>query len=154
LHAADALRAKTTTKAAHPGGLDCCSVAYTRSEHYDPGMLIKAYGEYWNRAKIDWTVGVLGGRLKGKIQVNAWNQRGVYALYDHFNLVYIGQAESQDLGKRLRQHHTDRFAERWDSFSWFGLCAFDRKTSKLLDPDIAGVTETSAIRSIELVAIL
>ena len=40
-----------------------------------------------------------------------------------FELVYIGQAGGQGNGlfDRLTQHTTDRLAERWSRFSWFGL---------------------------------
>ena len=60
-----------------------------------PSMLIKAYGEYWSRARVDWKNRNLHGVLKGKQRINAWRQRGIYALYDRFTIIYIGQAEAR-----------------------------------------------------------
>jgi hypothetical protein len=116
-------------------------------------MLIKAYGEYWSRARVDWKNRNLHGVLKGKQRINAWRQRGIYALYDRFTIIYIGQAEARDLGKRLDEHRRDRFADRWDSFSWFGICELS-KAGEVLPSKKQTVTPEAVIRSIELMAIL
>lgn len=49
-------------------------------------------------------------------------QRGIYALYADYELVYIGQtgAGNQRLFSRLKAHRTDHLTERWNRFSWFG----------------------------------
>jgi hypothetical protein len=53
------------------------------------------------------------------------DQQGVYCLYDdNFKLVYIGQAggkNDQRLFHRLKQHRSDKVADRWTRFSWFGI---------------------------------
>jgi hypothetical protein len=49
-------------------------------------------------------------------------QRGVYALYADYELVYIGQTGpgKDRLLARLKSHLSDHLAERWNRFSWFG----------------------------------
>lgn len=49
-------------------------------------------------------------------------QRGIYALYADYELVYVGQTGSGDdrLFKRLKSHRNDHLSERWNRFSWFG----------------------------------
>jgi len=49
-------------------------------------------------------------------------QRGIYALYADYDLVYVGQtgAGSDRLFNRLKFHKTDHLADRWNRFSWFG----------------------------------
>ena len=49
------------------------------------------------------------------------NQRGIYILYDHHTVVYVGRSVDRPLGKRLYEHTIDRLGSRWDRFSWFGL---------------------------------
>ncbi|MBI4832167.1 MAG: GIY-YIG nuclease family protein [Candidatus Lindowbacteria bacterium] len=93
-------------------------------------MIIRAYGLYWNPDTVDWGVpgqqnkGMLTGTFKNargkKIETDIWDQRGIYCLYKEFRLIYVGKAFRQSLGKRLRDHLADRFAGRWDGFSWFG----------------------------------
>lgn len=108
--------------------------------------LIHLYGEFWNPDAVDWGApgkkaggsgnkGELRGRFKdpsGETAVlDFWDARGVYALYDNFHLVYVGQALTGNngcLGKRLRDHLTDRFAGRWDMFSWYSTSSLRKKT--------------------------
>ena len=84
-------------------------------------MIIKVYGEFWSRDRVDWKARQLPGVRKGKKPCDVWNQWGIYALYEDFRIVYIGQADNRAMGKRLDEHRKDRFAERWDSFSFFGM---------------------------------
>jgi hypothetical protein len=93
-------------------------------------MLIRAYGQYWNPDIVDWGKQGPGnkGQLLGSgkwgattIDIDVWDQHGIYVLHDEFRCVYVGQTSGQFLGKRLRDHLTDRFAGRWDMFSWFGI---------------------------------
>ena len=98
-------------------------------------MLVKAFGTYWNPELVDWgsrgrnNAGSMLGvsNIDGNnVDVDVWGQTAIYALYDNFRLVYIGKVKSTDtrsLGVRLREHRRDRFAGRWDSFSWFGLAS-------------------------------
>jgi hypothetical protein len=48
-------------------------------------------------------------------------REGVYLLYDDRDVIYVGRATDQGLGRRLFQHTVDRLASRWNRFSWFGL---------------------------------
>ncbi|MBF0231145.1 MAG: GIY-YIG nuclease family protein [Desulfamplus sp.] len=49
-------------------------------------------------------------------------QRGIYALYADYDLVYVGQtgSGSDRLFNRLKAHKSDHLSERWNRFSWFG----------------------------------
>ncbi len=130
------------------------------------GSLIRAYGEYWSRRAIDWESGELKGQRrhfkvtsknatpKAKM-CDAWKQVGIYALYDHYKLVYVGMASSEKgLGDRLLAHHTKpRLSGRWDSFSWFGLRSFD-EAGVIEQFKSHNVDATSIARTLELVSIL
>lgn len=91
--------------------------------------MIKTYGVFWKAEDIFWGRQNNPGRLLGAKsraanarQVDFRDQRGIYALYAEYELVYVGQTGAGDdrLFKRLRAHLTDHLAERWDRFSWFG----------------------------------
>lgn len=93
-------------------------------------MLIKAYGQFWNPDIVDWgrrgqgNKGNLLGRTKIKgrnYDINYWDAKGIYVLHADFKTVYVGQANDGSIGKRLRDHLTDRFMGRWDMFSWFSI---------------------------------
>lgn len=91
--------------------------------------MIRSYGLHWREDRVDWgSQGVLGTLLgdasrssKAK-PVNFREQRGIYALYADYDLVYVGQtgAGSDRLFKRLKAHRIDHLSERWNRFSWFG----------------------------------
>ncbi|AXA37024.1 hypothetical protein BRCON_2247 [Candidatus Sumerlaea chitinivorans] len=95
--------------------------------------IIANMGLYWDRERVFWGKQargakgeLLGRRASGKRKgtVNFWDQVGIYALYENYKLVYVGQAGLSDkscIGKRLRQHLNDDLAGRWNKFSWFGL---------------------------------
>ena len=95
-------------------------------------QLIKNRGLHWKAQLVDWgkpSINAKAGKILGhKVRakrggtVNFWEQQGVYALYDGWELVYVGQALGKGgIGKRLKHHRSDELAERWDRFSWFGL---------------------------------
>lgn len=93
-------------------------------------MLIKAYGTYWNPDIIDWgSVGAgNAGQLIGVVkkdktphEINFWKSKGIYVLHADFKTVYVGKSFKTCIGKRLRDHLADRFAGRWDMFSWYGI---------------------------------
>lgn len=122
-------------------------------------MLVKHYGEFWNPDLVDWgkrgpgNKGKLMGRPDGgKSTLDLWDCRGVYALYEDFQLVYIGQAFDQGIGKRLRDHLTDRLAGRWDMFSWYSTSTIRKKKPRL--PGERQVTAKDVINSLEALAIL
>jgi len=98
-------------------------------------MLIRAFGQFWNPDIVDWGSRGAGnkGSLLGKgkwghhvVSIDAWGQHGIYVLHDEFKCIYLGQAFSGTLGERLRAHLTDRFAGRWDMFSWYGIDSVKR----------------------------
>lgn len=84
--------------------------------------LINAFGMYWLRDRVFWEKpNLLGQQQQGSNCVDFSEQRGVYLLHDRREVIYVGRATDQAMGKRLRQHTTDRLGGRWDRFSWFGV---------------------------------
>jgi hypothetical protein len=95
--------------------------------------LIHAYGLFWRRDEITWNPGKgkrydwrLYGRRganRGSLQVADFrDQRGIYILYGDYGPHYVGLTRKKGLGRRLKDHLTDRHANEWDRFSWFGFC--------------------------------
>lgn len=85
--------------------------------------IIQAFGMYWQRDLVVWR---RDAKLLGKEQANSRSidfsrQRGIYILYDHHTVVYVGRSIDRPVGQRLFEHTTDRLGSRWDRFSWFGL---------------------------------
>jgi len=89
----------------------------------DNHKIINAFGIYWNRNLVHWKSqpDLLGIQQIGATEVNFKDQIGIYLLHDSRETIYVGQAIEQSLGKRLKDHTTDRLAGRWDRFSWFGF---------------------------------
>jgi len=124
-------------------------------------MLIRIYGEFWNPDVVDWgrrgpgNRGTLPGKIKTRSgrtrEVDFWDVRGVYALYDDFKLVYAGQVFDRALGARLRNHLTDRFAGRWDMFSWYGTSSLRETTVRV--PGARQVEPSEVINTLEALAI-
>lgn len=85
--------------------------------------IVNAFGIYWNINLVHWksTPDLLGIQQVGATEVNFKDQIGIYLLHDSRETVYVGQAIEQPLGKRLKDHTSDRLAGRWDRFSWFGF---------------------------------
>lgn len=87
-------------------------------------LLFRSRGLFWPISTIDsGSRQLMGSRTRGgrTDPVNLWDQRGIYALYRDFNLVYAGQAVDRPLGVRLAEHLRDDREGRWDRFSWFGV---------------------------------
>jgi hypothetical protein len=125
-------------------------------------MLIRAYGQFWNPDIVDWgkqgpgNKGALPGIGKWgnkSITIDAWEQHGIYVLHDEFKCVYVGQTCGQFLGKRLRDHLTDRFAGRWDMFSWYGIDSV-KSSGALRRAGARQVPPDELIRTIEALGIL
>jgi predicted GIY-YIG superfamily endonuclease len=78
---------------------------------------------YWQRDLIVWKnePKLLGKQQVSSKPVDFSKQRGVYILYDHHTVIYIGRSTDRPLGKRLYEHTLDRLSGRWNRFSWFGL---------------------------------
>jgi hypothetical protein len=101
-----------------------------------PEGLIRAYGEFWSPDLVDWGRpgpgggGALWGRA-GNLDVNVWDQLGVYVLHHEWQTIYVGRIDSANrrLGQRLREHLNGRLAGRWDRFSWYGMRAINKDGS-------------------------
>ncbi|MDN7676479.1 GIY-YIG nuclease family protein [Burkholderia oklahomensis] len=89
------------------------------------------------------------------VPVDFREQRGIYALYAEYELVYVGQTGAGDdrLFKRLKAHRIDHLSERWDRFSWFGTQWVT--VNHRLSNDTAGVHQTveAALNMLEAVSI-
>ena len=88
-----------------------------------------------------------------KLEVDFWNQAGVYILYDNYKLVYIGRATEDRMGSRLRRHRKNRHKERWDSFSWFGLRAIKKTSASLSDAGKKRVSADDIVKALEAILI-
>jgi hypothetical protein len=124
--------------------------------------MIQTYGLHWHRDHVDWgwqnAAGTLLGaasRSKKAHPVDFREQRGIYALYADYELVYVGQTGSKNnrLYKRLRDHKSDHLSERWNRFSWFGTQRVTK--GHTLSTDTARITETveGVLNILEAVAI-
>ncbi|MDO9271806.1 MAG: HTH domain-containing protein [Rugosibacter sp.] len=85
--------------------------------------IIHSFGMYWQRDLVVWRSDT---KMYGKQQalsksVDFGKQKGIYILYDHHTVVYVGRTIDRPLGKRLFEHTVDRLGSRWNRFSWFGL---------------------------------
>ncbi len=85
--------------------------------------IIHSFGMYWQRDLVVWRN---DPKMFGKQQalskpVDFGKQKGIYVLYDHHTVVYVGRSIDRPLGKRMYEHTIDRLGSRWNRFSWFGL---------------------------------
>lgn len=97
--------------------------ASAESESDINDAIIHSFGMYWQRDLVIWRA---DPRIYGKQQasskpVDFGKQKGIYLLYDHHTVVYIGRAIDRPIGRRLFEHTIDRLGSRWNRFSWFGL---------------------------------
>ncbi len=132
-----------------------------RSKLEEVPVLIRAFGEFWRADFVDWDNGkpsLWGKRGRGEKLplVNVYEERGVYVLYKDFLPVYVGKADSEPLGSRLRkQKYATKRGPRWDRFSWFGIRAIDSdgKIEQSRDEGIAARSDV-LIETLEAVLIL
>lgn len=126
-------------------------------------MLIKAYGTFWNPDLVEWGSAGRGnrGRLLGWVargdyeyEIDFWNAKGVYVLLSEFRTIYVGKSLKTSIGKRLRDHLTDRFAGRWDMFSWFSVSGVRATRFDVSRPGQRQVKPKDMIDTLEAVAIL
>lgn len=124
--------------------------------------MIKTYGLFWKADDVFWGRRNNPGSLRGArnksssaVMVDFREQRGIYALYAEYELMYVGQTGAGDdrLFSRLKWHRTDHLAERWDRFSWFGTQWVTQQHQ--LSTDTAAIHETmaSALNILEAVSI-
>lgn len=80
---------------------------------------------YWQRDLVIWRGDpkIFGKQQAMAMPVDFGKQKGIYILYDHHTVVYVGRSIDRPLGRRLYEHTTDRLGSRWNRFSWFGLLA-------------------------------
>lgn len=88
--------------------------------------VIQNYGLFWRKDRVNWKgkkgspVSLCGVEKNNRTnRVDFREQRGIYALYADYKLVYVGQT-TRTLYERLNQHRQFDFQGRWDMFSWFG----------------------------------
>lgn len=124
--------------------------------------LIASYGELWSRHAIDWGIRGPGGKgtLLGEwdpksnpVQVDVWDQEGIYVLHADHQVVYVGLAHGTRLGPRLRGHRDDHLAGRWDQFSWYGTRAVLRGGSLGVSAATKNVGTLEALHIIEALMI-
>jgi hypothetical protein len=84
---------------------------------------IRSFGMYWQRNLVAWRKEpkILGKQQALSKPIDFCKQKGIYILYDHHTVVYIGRSIDRSMGRRFYEHTTDRLAGRWNRFSWFGL---------------------------------
>ncbi|MXY91210.1 MAG: hypothetical protein F4Y89_11830 [Gammaproteobacteria bacterium] len=115
---------------------------------------VRAFGVYWSRNSVNWSKKpkLLGQQqVGGSTTVDMYGQIGVYLLFDQREVIYVGRATDQPIGKRLLEHTRDRISARWDRFSWFGLYAISEKGD--LDSNVPVADSTSLISALEAVLI-
>lgn len=128
--------------------------AQTASIEEEPDeSVIRCLGMYWQRDLVVWKN---DPRVFGKQQalskpVDFGSQRGIYILYDHHTVVYVGRSVDRPMGKRLYEHTIDRLGSRWNRFSWFGLLSVT-DDGKLVEAPIK-VTLPSLIATLEALLI-
>jgi hypothetical protein len=133
----------------------------TDDEIKDAPILIRAFGEFWRADCVDWEKArppILGkrGRSKKLLPIDAYEQRGVSVLYNDYVPVYVGKADNEPLGSRLRkQKHAVKRGPRWDRFSWFGIRTIDEKGNvKPWTKNSVQASSSVLIESLEAVLIL
>ena len=111
--------------------------------------MIQSYGLHWRIDRVFWGKPKVSGTLCGAASpsprarpVDFRNQRGIYALYAGYDLIYVGQtgAGNDRLFSRLKAHKHDHLSERWNRFSWFGT-QWVTKTGTM-SADTASVSQT------------
>ncbi|MDE0433774.1 MAG: GIY-YIG nuclease family protein [Bryobacterales bacterium] len=126
--------------------------------------MIRTFGLYWRVSHVNWgqrgpgqAGTLLGSAIRGDVGtiVDFRSQRGIYALYSDFDLVYIGQTGGGNsrLFLRLRGHLSDHLAERWDRFSWFGMRWVTAAGGLSADTVNATTPTTNALNIMEAVVI-
>ncbi len=127
-------------------------------------MLIKASGLYWNPEVIEWGSRGAGncGKLLGDVkfedgtkkEIDFWKAQGIYVLHSDFKTIYVGKAFKTSIGKRLRDHLTDRLAGRWDMFSFYSVSAPKKIDGDVTTPGKRQITPETYINTFEALAIL
>ncbi len=124
--------------------------------------MIKTYGLFWKADDVFWGRQNNPGRLRGArsknssaVAVDFREQRGIYALYAEYELMYVGQtgAGYDRLFYRLKSHRADHLAERWNRFSWFGTQWVTQQHQLSTDTAQTHETIASVLNILEAVSI-
>jgi hypothetical protein len=126
--------------------------------------MIRSYGVHWRADRVNWgrqgagNQGTLLGAASKSVRavpVDFRRQRGIYALYAEYDLVYVGQTGSGNdrLFKRLKAHRFDHLSERWDRFSWFGTQWVTQQHALSMDAAAVHQTVEAALNTMEAVSI-
>lgn len=127
------------------------------SEPEQDESIIKCLGMYWQRDLVVWRNDpkIFGKQQALSKPVDFGGQRGIYILYDHHTVVYVGRSVDRPLGRRLFEHTVDRLGSRWNRFSWFGLLDVTDE-GKLVEvplrvsqPSLIGTFEALLIEALE-----
>ena len=115
--------------------------------------VIRCLGMYWQRELVVWKNDprVFGKQHAKSKPIDFGAQLGIYILYDHHTVVYVGRSVDRPMGKRLYEHTIDRLGSRWNRFSWFGLLNVT-DDGKLVEAPIK-VTLPSLIATLEALLI-
>ena len=124
--------------------------------------MIRSFGLHWHVERVFWGRPNNSGTLWGAASrspkarpVDFRQQRGIYALYADYELIYTGQtgAGNDRLFGRLKAHRSDHLSERWNRFSWFGTQWVTTRNE--LSQDTAAVHQTveAALNTLEAVSI-
>ncbi len=110
---------------------------------------------FWGRQNNVGTLLGAASQTSRARSIDFRDQRGIYALYAEYDLIYVGQTGAGDarLHNRLKSHLSDHLAERWDRFSWFGTQWVTKQHR--LSTDTANVHNNiaSVLNSLEAVTI-
>ena len=124
--------------------------------------MIRSYGLHWHAERVFWgrpnNVGTLLGAASRSARarpVDFREQRGIYALYADYDLVYTGQtgAANDRLFRRLKAHRIDHLSERWNRFSWFGTQWVTQRNELSMDTAAVHQTVEAGLNMLEAVSI-
>lgn len=124
--------------------------------------MINSFGVHWRVDHVFWGRQRNPGSLLGAAsrssrarQIDFREQRGIYALYADYELVYVGQTGAGDdrLFRRLKAHKNDHLSERWNRFSWFGTQWVTQAGVLSADNVGVNVSTVAALNLLEAVSI-
>lgn len=128
----------------------------TIEEEQDESV-IRCLGMYWQRDLVVWKnePRIFGRQQAQSKPVDFGTQRGIYILYDHHTVVYVGRSVDRPLGRRLYEHTIDRLGSRWNRYSWFGLLSvtdegkLEENPLKVTLPSLIATLEALLIEALE-----
>jgi hypothetical protein len=126
--------------------------------------MIRSYGLHWRLDRVSWGKpgagckgGLWGAETKGQNAtfVDFREQRGIYALYAEYDLIYVGQTGTGNarLFKRLNTHRRDHLSERWDRFSWFGTQWVTKENKLSADTSAISKNTDAVLNLLEAISI-